>query len=250
MLKQALRLSLTLAKAEFKLRNEGSYLGIFWYLLNPLLMFTLLLLVFSDRIGQNIPHYPLYLLFGIIMFSFFRRTTIDSVGVINTYSSIIKSINFPLEALPISIILKSLFSHFFEIIVSFIFMLFFRVSIVGIIFYPLILFFFCLFITGISLTLSALTVYFVDLKNVWVFVSNLLWFATPIFYTIGGQTRLFVFNLFNPMYYFITIARETIIYSKTPELWMILGMIGYSFLAVMVGFIVFNKLKKKFAELI
>jgi len=250
MLRRTLRLSIALAKAEFKLRNEGTYLGILWYLLNPLLMFTLLFFVFSDRLGQNIPYYPLYLLLGIIMFNFFQQTTIESTRIINEHNWIIKSINFPREALLGSIVLKFLFSHLFEIVVFFIFMLFLGTQITGIISYPLILFFFCLFISGVSFILSALAVYFIDLKNVWLFTSTLLWFATPIFYTIGSQTRLFIFNLFNPMYYFITIARETIIYSKMPELWMILGMIGYTFLALTVGFIVFNKLKKKFAELI
>ncbi|MBD3260723.1 MAG: ABC transporter permease, partial [Candidatus Altiarchaeales archaeon] len=69
-------LSLSIAEAEFKLRNEGSYLGILWYLLEPLLMFILLLFVFSKSLGQDIPHYPLYLLVGIIVFNFFQKVTL------------------------------------------------------------------------------------------------------------------------------------------------------------------------------
>ena len=247
-IKKLFGLSLSLAKAEFKLKNEGSYLGIFWYLLNPLLMFILLLAVFSTRLGQNIPHYPLYLLLGIIMFNFFQKTTTESTKIINDNRAIIKSIKFPHSTLIGSIVLKTLFSHFFEIIIFIILLLMFNASIMGVIFYLLILIFFCFFIYGISLTLSALNVYFVDLENIWLFVSRLIWFATPIFYAIEGQTKLFVFSLFNPLYYFITISREIIIYSKMPELWIIAGVIGYTLLSFVSGLIIFNKLKNNFAE--
>ena len=250
MLKHTLRLSIALAKAEFKLRNEGSYLGILWYLLNPLLMFTLLLLVFSDRLGQNIPHYPLYLLLGIVMFNFFRQATIESARTINDNRWIIKSINFPRQALIGSIVLKTLFSHIIEIVIFIILLLFFNIPTWGIISYPLILFFFCIFIAGASLILSALTAYFIDLENIWLFMSQLIWFSTPIFYAIGGQEQLMIFNLFNPMYYFITISRDLIIYTRIPELWMVGGALGYSLLFLVIGLFIFSKLKKKFAEMI
>ena len=251
MFKNFFESTLQLAKAGFKLRNEGSYLGIFWYLLNPLLMFGLLLLIFADRLGSNIPSYPLYLLLGIIMFNFFQQATIESTKVITQeYSGVIKSIDFSRESLVGSIVLKTFFSHLFEIILLVVFVLIFRGSLVGLIFYPVIIIVFCFFVFGVCLIFASLTVYFVDLENIWVFVSKLIWLGTPIFYEIGGQTRLFYINLLNPMYYFITIAREIIIYTKIPELWMIFGAIGYSLLFLLIGLLIFNKLKIKFAEMI
>ncbi len=248
-LKNFLGLSLSLARAGFKLRNEGSYLGTFWYLLNPLLMFGLLLLIFSNRLGNNISNYPLYLLLGIIMFNFFKQITVESTRIIvREYDGTIKSINFPREAIVAGVVLKNIFSHLFEILLIIILLLIFKISLIGIIFYVLILVFFCFFVFGFSLILSSLTVYFVDLDNIWNFVVRLLWFGTPIFYAIEGQARLFYLNLFNPLYYFITIARDLIIYLKVPELWMILVAIGYSFLFLFLGLIIFNKLKIKFAE--
>lgn len=245
------QLSFQLAKAGFKLRNEGSYLGILWYLLNPLLLFLLLLLVFSDRLGNAIPNYPLYLLLGIIIFNFFQNATTEATKIITKdYGGIIKSINFPRESLIGSLVLKTFFSHIFEIILFIVFIFIFKGSLAGLIFYPIILIFFCIFVFGACLILSSLTVYFVDLENIWFFVSRLIWLGTPIFYAIGGQTRLFYINLLNPLYYFITIAREIIIYSRVPELWMILGALGYSLLFFLAGMIVFNKLKVKFAEMI
>ena len=69
-LKKTITLSVALARAHFKLRNEGIYLGIAWYLLNPLLLFAILFFVFSDRLGSSIPYYPAYLFLGIIMFNY------------------------------------------------------------------------------------------------------------------------------------------------------------------------------------
>jgi lipopolysaccharide transport system permease protein len=245
-----LGLSLQLAKAQFRIRNEGSYLGILWYLLNPLLLFILLYLIFSTRLGKGIPHYPLFLLLGIIMFNFFQSFSTESAGIIRSNSNVIKSIIFPRESLIGASVLRALFSHIFEIIVLIIFFLFFKISIINFIFYPLILIFFIVFCFGIGLFLSSLSVYFIDLNNIWHFAVRLIWFGTPIFYAIEGQTRLFYLNLFNPIFYFITITREILIYNKIPELEMILGMISFTLLSLFIGLLFFNKLKGRFAELI
>lgn len=248
-LKRIFGLGFQLAKAEFKLRNEGSYLGIFWYLLNPLLVFGLLFFIFSDRLGNNISNYPLYLMLGVIVFNFFQSTTTDSVtSVIKDYRWVIKSINFPIESLLVSIVLKNLFSHLLEIIFFAVFLIFSKISLIGILYYLLVLIFLCLFIFGISLFLASLTVYFVDLENIWSFVVRLLWLATPIFYSIGGQTKLFYLNLFNPMYYFITFARDVAVYIRVPDASIIFGTVFCALLSLSAGLLLFNALKVRFAE--
>lgn len=249
-IKRVLGLSLALAKAEFKLRNEGSYLGLLWYLLNPLLTFLLLLLVFSDRLGNNIPQYPLYLLVGIIMFNFFQRATREATKIIHRHVELIKSVKFPLEVFAGSIVLMSIFSHFFEMVILAAFLLFFNIPLANLVFYPLLLCVFSIFVYGFTLILSSLVIYFIDLDNIWVFVSHLVWLGTPVFYAIEGQKRLAVVNLFNPLYYFITIARDLIVYNRLSPLWMIIGALGYALLTFITGVFIFSKLKFKFAEMI
>jgi ABC-type polysaccharide/polyol phosphate export permease len=195
--KRFFSLSISLAKAEFILRNEGSYLGILWYLLNPLLTFGLLFLIFNDRLGNNIPYYSPYLFLGLIMFNFFQSATIESTSSIEDNKWIIKSINFPKESLIFAIVIKTFFSHIFEIILFLIFVLATGIPLIGILYYFIVLIFFCFFIFGACLILSSLTVYFVDLGNIWNFGSRLIWLGTPIFYAIAGQTKLFYLNLFN-----------------------------------------------------
>jgi ABC-type polysaccharide/polyol phosphate export permease len=243
-------LSFSLANAGFKLRNEGSYLGILWYLLNPVLMFLLLFLIFRDRLGNEIPYYALYLLLGIIMFNFFQDVTLESTKCVREYSGIIKSIRFPGESIVGSVVLKRAFAHIFEVILFTLVLFFIKGSIYGILFYPLIFILFCFFTFGVSLILSSFVVFFVDLDNIWAFFVRLLWLATPIFYSIGGQVRLYVFNLFNPMHYFINLSREIIIYNHLPELWILVGAMFYAILAFFIGIYAFNKLKNKFAEMI
>ena len=250
-IKRILGLSFQIAKTEFKLKNEGSYLGIFWYLLNPILMFGLLFLIFADRLGNNIPKYPLYLFLGVIMFNFFQNVISESTKLVTRdYRLIIKSANFPKVALLIGVLFKNLLSHFFELLLFIFMLLFFGVSISGIFYYFLLLIFFCIFIFGLSAMLVSLTVYFVDLDNIWNFGVKILWFATPIFYSIDAQVSLFYLNLFNPIYYFITAARDVIIYNIFPAAWIMWGIAGYSLVFFSVGIFLFNKLEIKFAEMI
>lgn len=247
--KRMIELSFRLAIASFKLRNEGSYLGILWYLLNPILTFSLLYLIFNDRLGSDIQAYPLYLFIGVIMFNFFQSATIEATkSIILNHKGIIKSINFPKESLILAIVFKNIFSHLFEILLLFLLMIYFGISILGILFYffPLILF--CIFIFGISLILSSLSVYFVDMENIWVFALRLIWLGTPVFYAIGGQTKLFYLNLINPMYYFITLSRKNILSYEVSESFIILGAIFFSFLFFLIGIIIFYKLRDKIAE--
>lgn len=239
-----------LAKTSFKLRNEGSYLGVLWYLLNPLIMFLLLLCIFSDRVGHNIPSYPLYLLLGIIMFNFFQQVTFESTILLYNNSGIIKAIRFPAGALVASIVLRGMFSHFFEMIILLIFSLFFKAPVKAVILYPIVLCFLAVFAFGVSLIFFALSAYFRDLNNIWAFILRLVWLGTPIFYAIEGQTRLFFVNLFNPMYYFITVGRDLIVYMRMPEWWMIIGAASYSVLSLVIGIFVFNKLKGRFTEMV
>ena len=250
-IKSIFGLSYQMAKAEFKLRNEGSFLGFFWYLLNPILTFILLFFIFSDRLGNGIQHYSMYLIIGITLFNFFQSTTNEAIKSLSQENHfLIKSINFPKETLILSVVLKNIMSHFFEILLIVFILFYLGINTILILFYIPILFFFIVFIFGISLTLASLTVFFIDLDNIWSFAVRLLWLGTPIFYAIEGQTKLFYFNIFNPLYYFITATRDILIYHTKPENWILFGIIGFSFSVLFIGILIFNKLNKKITELI
>ncbi|MFH1358799.1 MAG: ABC transporter permease [archaeon] len=249
-LKSILGLGFQLAKANFKLRNEGSYLGIFWYLLEPFLLFLIILLIKATFSIEGIANYPLYLLMGLIMFNFFTGITSKCTNLITANSSFIKSMKINYESLVISQVLEGVFAHFFEIILFILFMILYKLSVIGILFYPLIFILFFLFVLGIGFILSTIGVYINDLNNIWRVITRFLFFATPLFYVIAVGSLIYKANLVNPMYYFITISRDLIIYNKIPDLWMISVLIGISLVTFLVGVYIFEKFKYKFPELV
>jgi len=236
-------LSWHLAKVNFKLRNEGSYLGIFWYLLDPLLMFLVLYAVFSQNIGLQINHYPLYLLAGLIIFNFFSSVTSESASIISSNSHFIKSINIPAESLIFSLLFRNIFSHLFEIIIFCLFLAYFKLSVLGIIFYlPLFLLLF-LFTAGISFILATLGVYANDLNNVWRFILQVLFFSSAIFYQYDPSITILKYN---PLAIFINLNRQAFISLQKPEIsWLFLILVSSVFL---IGYAIFTKNKQKFAE--
>ena len=243
-------LTYQVAKSGFKLRNEGSYLGVFWYLLNPILLFLLLFFVFSSRLGSSIEFYSLYLFLGVIMFNFFQSCTIESTKIISRdYRRLIKSINFSRESLISGVVLKNVFSHLFEVVLFFVIFLFVKGFSVSFFAYFLILFLFAFFVFGFCLLLSCLTVYFVDLENIYAFGVRLLLFATPIFYSVPLDSGLFFVNLFNPLFYFISVARSVVIYNVFPGFFFLLGCLFFSLFFFFLELLGFNKRKFKFAEL-
>lgn len=247
--KSIMGLSLSLAKVRFKLRNEGSYLGIFWYLLNPLVMFYLLLFLGKVINKTNIEHYPAYLLLGLVMFNIFTQATNSANSAISGNSGYIKSMKINQEPFVIAGILQPVFSHFFEIAILIILFLYLKISLIGLLFYPIILFFLLLFIAGFSFILATIGTYISDIANVWSVVVNLSWFAAPVYYVVSkGQIPLF--NKINPMFYFITNAREIVIYNTVPDLNMLLIMVAFSLGSFVLGILIFEKFKNRFAEII
>lgn len=240
-------LSLSLAKANFKLRNEGSYLGIFWYILEPLIMF-LILGSLQGVFNSGIESYLAYLLLGLIMFNFFSGFTMISINAIRNNSSFIKSIKVNYSSFVGASLLQAIFSHIFEVVILVMFFIYYQVPLSGLIYYPIILFFFIIFSLGVSLVLSTIGVYVNDLNNVWNVLTRILWFATPIFYTINESNPLYKLQLFNPIYYFISIARDLMIYNKVPDSFTLLCAMIFSVLSLLIGLIVFRKYQNKFAE--
>lgn len=247
-IKKTLRLSFSLAVAQFKLRNEGSYLGVFWYLLEPLSFFVILLFLGGIISNNSIEKYPLYLFLGLIMFNFFLAVTSSATSIIGNNSGYIKSIKINPEAFVIALAMLFSFSHIFEIIIFAFFMYFYGANLLLLIFYPVIFFFFFLFVLGLSFLLATLGVYLVDLNNVWQVAGRFLFFATPIFYALPKNTWLFWLSKFNPLFHYTSIARDIIIYGAIPVFYGLFLVATISVAIFLAGFFVFKKNESKFAE--
>jgi ABC-2 type transport system permease protein len=175
------RLTFTIARTEFKLRFYGSVLGYFWQLVRPLMMFGILLVVYTLGKLGTIPHYPVMLLSGVVMYSFFMEATAGAVRCVMDRENFVRKIQFPRLAIPVSVVLTAVFNlcvNFFAIVVFTI--------IEGIrpriqwLELPLILIALIGFAVGIAMLLSALFVRFRDVQPIWDVIGQVLFYASLI----------------------------------------------------------------------
>ena len=249
-IKNILSVSLTLAKINFRLRTENSYLGILWYLLNPLLLFIILYFVRQSAFqGNEIEYFSLYLLIGITCYNFFKLSLTESINSVVDNPNYIKSINkvHP-HSLVIAVIIQALYSHLFELILITILVFYFGINPIGLLFYIPAILLFSILTSGIGMIFATTGVFINDLKNIWIILSQILLLGTPIFYTLNTNSFLYKINLFNPLFYFIETSRSLLIYNKMPSFEIILGLILFTCIFFVVGLTIFNKYRYKFAE--
>ena len=249
-IRSVLDLALSLAIANFKLRNEGSYLGFLWYLLEPLCFFAIILLIGGVINQHPIEYYPLYLFLGLIMFNFFTNATSNALKSISSNGGLIKSMKISYESLVMSSVFQFVFSHLLEMLIFLFFTIYFGSSFLRIIFYIPIFLLFLMFVLGTSFILATIGVYVNDFSNIWSVFCRLLWFLTPIFYSMPPSSLFQKINYMNPMFHFINISREVIIYGITPKIFTLSCMVILSFLVLCLGLFIFGKFKPKFAEMV
>ena len=251
-LRDIIRVSFSLAKVNFRLRIEGNYLGIFWYLLSPLALFAVLLFVKETAFSSiDIPYYPLYLLIGIAGFNFFKQAITGAISAISANPDYLKSISrIAPESLIVAVVIQAVFSHLFELILIIAFALYFQISLAGFLLYPLVFALFFFMTLGIAFIFATVGVHINDLDNLWVIASQLLLLASPIFYSINPGSPIYQANLANPLFYFLEISRSLIIDGRAPALGLTGMMILLSLLFLAVGIAIFESYKKRFAELL
>lgn len=239
-----------LAWVEFKWRYKNSVLGYFWSLLEPLMMLGVLFVVFSNIMKVQVQYYQLFLLQGIIMWSFFSKATSGSLLSIVTKPHLVQKVYFPRDVLVISGCLTALLMSVFESIVFFLFVLFFQIPLsVNIVFIPLIVLLFFLMTLGIALALAALNVYFRDIQYIWAVVLQVGFFATPIIYPLSVFPQpLFRLLSYNPLTQIIYLGRDVTIYAKAPNLASLSFAVAVAFIFLCVGYWIFMRLEPKFAE--
>lgn len=180
-------LTVTLAVTEFKLRFFGSVLGYFWQLGRPLLLFGVMYFVFTEfvKIGNAVPHYPVVLLTNIVLWNFFAEGTNGAVSSVVDREGLVRKIQFPRLAIPSSVVLTATFNLALNSIVILCFMLANGVtpqwSWLQI---PALLAMLALLTLGLAMLLSSLYVRYRDMRPIWEVLTQAMFYATPILYTI------------------------------------------------------------------
>jgi len=170
---------------EFKRTYFGTVLGYVWSLLRPLLLFAVLLFVFTQvfRIGSQVTNYPVLLLFNVVVYSFFQEATTLSVNSVVAQEGIVRKTQFPRLVIPMSIVLTSLFNLGANMIAVVIFLVAYGVDPMWTwLLFPLLLAAMIVITAAVSMLLSALYVRFRDVAIIWSVAVTALFYATPILY--------------------------------------------------------------------
>jgi ABC-2 type transport system permease protein len=249
-----------LVRTDFKIRYQGSVLGYAWSLLRPLLLFLILYIVFVKflKLGTGIPHYPVYLLLGIVIWNFFVEMTMQSLTSIVGRGDLIRKIKIPRWIIVFSTSISTLINFALNLLVVAVFMYFNHVSISrSVVLLPIILFEVYIFALGISLFLSAAYVKFRDISYIWEVILQAGFYLTPILYALSRINNLTFQKLIllNPMAQTIQDARYVTITKQTTTIYSIFDGGPYKFipflivlLMLLLGISYFRKESKYFAE--
>lgn len=240
----------TSVKKEIRGKYKNSFLGVIWSFLNPLLQIAVYAIVFQMILKNPQENYAVYLCCGLIPWTFFSTTISRAAFNCIENGNILKKVYFPREILPISIVTSEAVNFLISTIIIFAFVIFSGIGLSKyLILYPLVLVAQYILLIGISFIVSSVCVYLRDLQHFIGIFLQLLFYATPIVYSVESIPDNYKWILqINPMTYIITAFRD-IFYNKCfPEIKPILILIGISILICIVGYLIFNKLQKGFAE--
>lgn len=205
-----------LVRTDFKLRYQGSFLGYAWSLLRPLFMFVILYIVFVKvyPLGKGVPHYPVYLFVGIVLWNFFTEMTQQSLGSIVGRGDLIRKIRIPRWIIVFSSSISALINLALNLVVLAVFMMINHVDLMeSALWLPLILVEIYLFALGVSLFLSAAFVKFRDVSYIWDVVIQAGFYLTPILYPLSKITSLTFRKIvfMNPMAQTLQDARYSLV---------------------------------------
>ena len=257
-----------LVKTDFKLRYQGSMLGMAWSVLRPLMLFAGMYVVFVRflRFGAGIPHFAVSLLLAQTLWSFFQEATSQGMRAIVDRGDLLRKINFPKYIVVISSTVSAFINLLISLVVVFIFMIIngveFRWTVI---LFPLLIIELYVFALAIAFLLSTLYVKFRDIGHIWDVIMQIWFYLTPIIYPLsqiinmGGYGLLAAKALLilNPVAQVIQDARYVMVTTQTETIWNTVGA-GLPLLRIIpmviiialfaVGVVVFRKNSRKFAE--
>lgn len=250
-----------LTKTDFKLRYQGSVLGYLWALLRPLMMFAILYIVFAKllKIGNDIPHYPVYLLVGTTMWSFFTECTQQGIQAIVVRGDLLRKISFPKYIVVVSATLTAVINMLINLVVIIIFALINGVEPTWswLLAIPAIVELYLLSL-GIAFLLGSINVKYRDITSIWEVLIQALFYAVPIIYPISmvASTSEIAAKiiLLNPIAQAIQDIRFCLITHETITTWsyisnpLVIIPPLIVIISLAIGAIVFRHKSKFFAE--
>lgn len=243
----------TSVKKEIRGRYKNSFLGVLWSFLNPLLQIVVYAIVFPLILKNNEKNYVVFLCCGLIPWTFFSTAMTRTAFTMIENGNIIKKVYFPREILPMSICISEAVNFLISTIIIIAFVIVGGLGLTKyILFYPLIFIVQFLLVLAIGFIVSSITVYFRDLQHLIGVGLQLFFYATPIVYSIETITEkangLQWVLAANPMTYIINAYRDIFYNQVMPDIKSLLILAIVLVVACVIGYRIFNKLQKGFAE--
>lgn len=235
---------------EVRGKYKGSWLGVLWTFLNPLLMLAVYAFVFPYILRVKVENYTIFMIVALIPWNFFTTAIQSGTGSVVANGNILKKVYFPREIIPISITTSQLVNFLITCIIMFAFILFSGVGFsIHILLMPLLILIQYLVTLALTFVLSALTVFVRDVDHFVSVALTLGFYATPIVYQASMLPEKFQWVLkFNPMAQLVEAYRSILYYHQVPDFSMITvwGILSVVFLVV--GYKIFKHLEKSFVE--
>lgn len=231
-----------LVKTEFKLRYQGSILGYVWSLLRPLFLFIILYLVFDLFLnaGDTIPHYPVYLLLGIVLWNYFAEVTNIGITSVVARGDLLRKLNFPKYV----IVLAGSFSALINLLINFLVIAVFMAA-NGVdlrlesLLLPFIIIELFVLALGLAFLLSAIFVRLRDLNYIWEVFMQAAFYATPILYPLGlvlaKSETAGKLLLLNPVAQIIQDARYVLVTNQTATFEQVYGSGAYRLIPILLS---------------
>jgi ABC-type polysaccharide/polyol phosphate export permease len=245
----------SLVARELKARYRGSVLGLVWSFLNPLLLLLIYTFVFSVVVpgasSRQMEHFPLFLFCGILPWTWFSSSLLESANVLIAGGQLLRKVLFPAEVLPIVTVLAGLVHFALGLPILIAFIVYYRVPITpDIAWLPLIVTDQLLLTLGLALLVSSLTVHFRDLRDLLSNLLTLAFFATPIVYSLSqvpDWARPWL--LLNPFTHLVVAYQEVLVVPGPFTAWLRVIELGVMSVAICAaGYFVFNRLRDTLAE--
>lgn len=240
----------TSVKKEVRGKYKNSFLGVIWSFLNPLLQIAVYAIVFPLILRNNQDNYVIFLCCGLIPWTFFATSINRSAFSFIENGNILKKVYFPREIIPISVVTSEAINFLISTIIIIGFVIFGGLGITKyVILYPFVLIIQYFIVLAISFVLASICVYLRDLQHFVGVALQLLFYAAPIVYAPSTIPENFQWILkFNPMTYIINAYRD-IFYNQTMiEIKPLLIVFAIAVVGCILGYMIFNKLQKGFAE--
>ncbi|WP_368252360.1 ABC transporter permease [Enterococcus sp. 2201sp1_2201st1_B8_2201SCRN_220225] len=253
-----------LVRTDFKLRYQGSVIGYLWSVLKPLMLFAVMYVVFIYflRFGDDVPHFAVALLLGMVLWQFFTETTSQGMQSIVIRGDLLRKLSFPSHIVVVSVSINALINLVINLIIVFIFGLINGVEITKFaMILPFLLVELYAFSLGVAFILATVYVRFRDIGPIWEVLLQAGMYLTPIIYpitlVINMSPKIAKILMMNPLAQIIQDARHGLTSTVNLTVWQLVGnkaLVAFPyilpFVLLIVGFLVFNKNSKKFAEII